>query len=659
MLDSGNFVLYDSNHEIIWQSFEHPTDTLLPGQRLLAGQELFSSISETNHSTGKFRLKMQHDGHLVQYPVRTPDTAEYSYWASGTMGSGDNVSLNLNDDGHLYLLNATGFNIRNLTDGGYPTQETIYRMKIDVDGIFRLYSHRLDHSGSWSIIWSSSNDRCNSKGLCGLNSYCVLMDQEAVCRCLSGFDFVDTSQQNSDCERNFTTESCKNKNGSTKYDIKVLENVTWHDDDSYSIISLTTEENCKEACLGDCNCEAALFKDRECRKQKLPLRYGRRSQSDSTTTFVKVGESATTTRPTTGSPHKESKKVLRMDILIISVSLVTLSFLVFAISGALIYRNHVWAYKKISEKGNVELSEDVGPRAFTYAELEQVTNGFKEEVGRGSFGTVYKGTLSENQKVVAVKRLDKVSAKGEREFQTEMRVIGKTHHRNLVRLLGYCHDGPKRLLVYEYMHNGSLADILFTPENQPSWDERIGIALDIARGILYLHEECETQIIHCDIKPQNILMDEHRHAKIADFGLAKLLKPDQTNTFTGIRGTRGYVAPEWHRNLPVTVKADVYSFGIVLLEIICCRRSVEWSLPEDEAVLEQWVDYCFQARELGKLVGGEEVDKRKLERMVKVGLWCILDEPSLRPSMKKVLLMLEGTVDIPVPPSLTSFLSAI
>ncbi|KAE8714922.1 hypothetical protein F3Y22_tig00110187pilonHSYRG00266 [Hibiscus syriacus] len=155
-------------------------------------------------------------------------------------------------------------------------------------------------------------------------------------------------------------------------------------------------------------------------------------------------------------------------------------------------------------------------------------------------------------------------------------------------------------------------------------------------------------------------MDEQGRAKISDFGLAKLLNPDQTKTLTDIRGTRGYVAPEWHRKLPVTVKADVYSFGVVLLEIICCRRGVNWDLVEEEAVLEEWVYRCFQTGELRKLlVGDEVVEEKQLERMVRVGLWCVLDEPTLRPSMKKVLLMLEGTVDIPVPPSPTSFLAAI
>lgn len=159
-------------------------------------------------------------------------------------------------------------------------------------------------------------------------------------------------------------------------------------------------------------------------------------------------------------------------------------------------------------------------------------------------------------------------AEGEVEFRNEMRSIGRIHHRNLVRMVGYCNDGSNRLLVYEYMSNGTLSKYLFESQIAPNWVERVKIALNIAQGILYLHEECESQIIHCDINPNNILMDEFGCAKIADFGLAKLLMPDHSRTLTGVRGTRGYVAPEWHKNLPITVKVDVYSFGIVLLVII-------------------------------------------------------------------------------------------
>lgn len=333
-----------------------------------------------------------------------------------------------------------------------------------------------------------------------------------------------------------------------------------------------------------------------------------------------------------------------------------------AISAVFGYRNRIWDYKNsISKERKLGFIDNVAPRAFSYAELQIASNDFKEELGRGSFGTVYKGVLvQDNHREVAIKKLEKVLAEGEIEFQNEIKVIGKTYHRNLVRIIGYCLEGRNRLLVYEYMSNGSLANLLYIPENKPSWEERIGIAMDVARGILYLHEECETTIIHCDIKPQNILMDEQWRAKISDFGIAKLLNHEQTRTYTGLRGTKGYLAPEWYRRQPVTVKADVYSFGIVLLEIVCCRKSLNLSLDESEAIIEEWAYACFEAGELQKLVGDEEVDKRQLERMIKTSIWCIQDEPTLRPSMKKVQLMLEGTVDIPKPPSpKTSVLSSM
>ncbi|KAL7208754.1 hypothetical protein ACSBR1_030481 [Camellia fascicularis] len=668
MLDSGNFVLYDSNHKIIWQSFDSATDTLLPGQILLSVPDLISSVSETDHSTGNYRFGLLPDGNLVSLP-QSGIALQYVYWQSGTTGSGDNCTLNLDVDGHLYILNATANNIHNVTDAEPPTKEAkIYMVRLDVDGIFRAYSHTLDSNGKWSIWWNSTSNKCDPLGQCGFNGFCVLQDTNADCKCIPGFTFVNPGNRAAGCVRNFTIESCNKTgsfgNGNTRNIIRALENTVW-DENSYSVLQLSSRQECEDVCLQDCNCEVALYKDGQCKKQRLPLRYGRRNLDDTNVALIKVGTSdEPITKAIPGAqdnPPMKAKKKLHVDILIIGISLSALGLMVLAISGVLVYKNHVFlAYKKIvDEKWNLELGKEVALRTFTLAELEQVTNGFKEELGRGPFGTVFKGIISYNSKDVAVKRLDKVSTEGEREFQTEIKVIGRTHHRNLVHLIGYCLEGPHRLLVYEYMRNGSLADFIFTPENRSSWDERIGIALDVARGILYLHEECETQIIHCDIKPQNILMDEHRRAKISDFGLAKLLKPDQTNTFTAIRGTRGYVAPEWHRKLPVTVKVDVYSFGVMLLEIICCRKCLDLSLSEEEIILQEWVYDCFEANELGKLVGDEEVDKRKLERMVKVGLWCIQDEPSLRPLMKKVMLMLEGTVDIPVPPNPTSFLSAI
>jgi serine/threonine protein kinase len=171
---------------------------------------------------------------------------------------------------------------------------------------------------------------------------------------------------------------------------------------------------------------------------------------------------------------------------------------------------------------------------------------------------------------------------------------------------------------------------------------------------LYLHEECSTQIIHCDIKPQNILIDDYYNARISDFGLAKLLAINQSQTKTAIRGTKGYVAPEWFRNTPVTVKVDVYSFGVLLLEIICCRRSVDLEISGTGAILTDWAYDCYRHGTLDALIEddmGAMNDVSTLERAMKVAIWCIQEVPSLRPTMRKVTQMLEGVVEVPAPPN--------
>ncbi|KAL5560335.1 hypothetical protein UlMin_036546 [Ulmus minor] len=655
MLDSGNFVLYNSNLTVIWQSFDFPTDTLLSGQRFVARKVLVSSVSETNHSSGRFQLVMQRDGNPVQYPTNSPNIPYYAYWSSGTYKIGDNVGLNLDPNGHLFLLNSTGFNVKDLVAGqSLFGDEVFYRLTVDVDGILRLYSHSLVHNASWLALWTPTDNRCAPIGLCGLNSYCVLIDQEPHCSCPPGFDFIDQRQKNLGCNRNTSIDSCTTQIGNTPSFVE-MDGVRWANN-SYSVVNVMNETACKEECLRDCNCEVALFKSQECIKQMLPLQFAKNLRRGMVKTIIKVhnGGSEATTAST------ERNRQVRKGIFISSIGVSAFGIVGLVISGVVIYRYRRREYKRISNMSLDRFVEDVTLRPYSYVELEKATNGFTDQVGKGAFGTVFKGIISNSGKVVAIKRLENIFADGEKEFKREIRAIGKTHHRNLVKLLGYCHEQASRLLVYEYMTNGSLADYLFKSESRPNWEERIGIAVNVAKGILYLHEECDTQIIHCDIKPENILMDEQKCAKIADFGLAKLLMPNQTGTFTGFRGTRGYVAPEWHRNMPITVKADVYSFGIMLFEIIFCRRSVNMDVPEEKVVLVNWVYDCFLDGELDKLVEDEaEVEKNELQRTIKIGLWCVQDEPSLRPSMKKVVLMLEGTIEVPSPPSPTSSTSIV
>ncbi|KAG6673964.1 hypothetical protein I3842_15G018200 [Carya illinoinensis] len=606
MLNTGNFVLYDSSSTIIWRTFDTPTDTILPGQPLLMGNELISSISETNHSSGKFQLVMQGDGNLVQYPSNTPPKPDNAYWYSRTDNAGNNVSLNLDPNGQLFLLNSTGFNIMNLTSQRNPSHNfSLYHLTLDFDGILRLYSRSLNQNDDdWSIEWSPTSNNCDPIGLCGINAYCTLQEKKAVCTCPPGFDFLDQGQHNLGCKRISSTVGCTSKNGETFDTLQELESVEW-EDNPYSNLSFSKTE-CRDDYLKDCNCVAALFKDQTCRKQILPLTFRGERQDNSGITIIKVSfGSSNTTQVSRGR-----KKQQGMGVLISGFALFGLALIMLAFSAFLILKYHLWSYKMVPYEVNEGLVAD------------------------GSFGTIFKGALSNGQRKIAVKKLEKVVAKGDVEFKNEMRSVGRTNHRNLVRLLGYCHDGFNRLLVYEYMSNGTLSDYLFKSKIKPNWEERIKISLNIARGILYLHEECETHIIHCDLNPNNILMDEHGY---------------HSKTLTGIRGTRGYVAPEWHKNLPITVKADVYSFGVVFLVIICSHKNIDINAPEEEAILVNWVYDCFKANEVSKLVP-KEVDQQSLERMIRIGLWCIEEDPATRPSIKMVVQMLEGTVEIPEPP---------
>lgn len=671
MLDSGNLVLFDNGSRIIWQSFDHPTDTLLGGQSLPAGGQLSSNLSDTNCSTGRFNLKMQHDGNLVLYPAYTTEVGWNAYWASGTVGSGTDINhLYLNKTGVLQIRDSNDSEIKTLAyydDTGNPNQ-TIYRATLDFDGVFRLHAHHVNNGTDETIQKWPENSTCEVKGFCGFNSYCTINDNQQVCNCLEGYKFINGNEKTLGCERNYSKAECRGeRDGVAFYNMVPMNNIVWEDYPYFEARGMSSEDECSFACLADCNCWAALYDGGSCEKQGLPLRYVKRTRGDdsSTTAFLKVGnnsigkgkgnenENENDKRPFPPQPPlKTTSNKAVVHIIVVTSVFTMLLCSAIAISSHYMYKIRVLRYKRLTDTGNLGLSEEVVLRRFSYSELKSATHHFRQELGKGSFGAVYKGALNKGRRLIAVKRLEKLVEEGEREFQAEVRAIGKTHHRNLVRLLGFCAEGSKRLLVYEYMSNGSLGKLLFGDQRRPDWDERVRIALDIARGILYLHEECEAPIIHCDIKPQNILMDEFWTAKISDFGLAKLLMPDQTRTFTVVRGTRGYMAPEWNKNTPISVKADVYSYGIMLLEILCCRRNLQVnnvSEPE-EVLLSGWAYRCFVAGELSKLVPGEVIDRNVLENMVKVAFWCIQDEPFLRPTMKSVVLMLEGITDIAIPP---------
>ncbi|XP_071696581.1 G-type lectin S-receptor-like serine/threonine-protein kinase At1g34300 isoform X2 [Rutidosis leptorrhynchoides] len=295
------------------------------------------------------------------------------------------------------------------------------------------------------------------------------------------------------------------------------------------------------------------------------------------------------------------------------------------------------------------------PIRFTSQQLRIATENFSILLGRGGFGTVYKGIFS-NGTTVAVKVLNGSSDKRiEEQFMAEVSTMGRTHHFNLVRLYGFCFESSLRALVYEFMINGSLDNHLFKANK----DAMIGfqklkeIAVGTARGIAYLHEECPQRIVHYDIKPGNILLDSNFCAKVADFGLAKLFNRDNTHiTMTGGRGTPGYAAPELWMPLPVSHKCDVYSFGMLLFEIVGRRRNMDVTLGDSQKWFPIWVWDRYEKKQMKVLMivcGVEEKDEEDAERMVKLALCCVQYRPESRPVMSIVVKMLEGALEVPEP----------
>jgi len=288
--------------------------------------------------------------------------------------------------------------------------------------------------------------------------------------------------------------------------------------------------------------------------------------------------------------------------------------------------------------------------------LTEATGKFHEDnlLGEGGFGPVYKGITSDGTEI-AVKKLSLRSSQGTSEFMNEVKLVAKIQHRNLVQLLGCCVDGPERLLVYEYLPNKSLDNLLFNPERRKvlDWQKRYNIIIGVARGLLYLHVDSQLRIIHRDVKVNNILLDDKLNPKIADFGLARLFPDDETHVHTRVAGTYGYMAPEYAMLGQLSVKADVYSFGVVLLEIVSGRRNTDIRLPQEQQNLLEWGWRLCNGGNLLNMIDPTIVGccpQEQALRCIQVGLLCVQAEVVNRPAMSDVVLMLSAnSMGIPNP----------
>ncbi|GFP90788.1 probable receptor-like protein kinase at5g15080 [Phtheirospermum japonicum] len=302
-------------------------------------------------------------------------------------------------------------------------------------------------------------------------------------------------------------------------------------------------------------------------------------------------------------------------------------------------------------------------KVFTLSELKQATRNFSTsaKLGEGGFGCVFKGFINGSddpaKKIdVAIKQLGKRGEQGHKQWMTEVNVLGSVNHPNLVKLIGYCAEdderGIQRLLVYECMPNGSVADHLSSkPAVSLSWATRLRIALDAARGLAYLHEEIDSQIIFRDFKSSNILLDEQWNAKLSDFGLARLGPSEGlTHVSTEVAGTMGYAAPEYIRTGHLTSKSDVYSYGIFLYELITGRRPLERNRPRNEQKLLEWIKPCLSDHKKfaqildPRLTEGKQILRSALKLSI-VANRCLARQPKTRPRMSQVQVMVNEVIE--------------
>ncbi|KAK7272328.1 hypothetical protein RJT34_28847 [Clitoria ternatea] len=650
LLDSGNLILTNNNNASatdsapLWQSFDHPTDTWLPGGKIKLDnktkkpQYLTSWKNNEDPATGLFSLELDPKG-TNSYLILWNKSEQY--WTSGPW-NGQIFSL-VPEMRANYIYNFTFVSNENESYFTYSMYNSsiISRFVMDVSGQIKQLSW-LEPTQQWNLFWSQPRKQCEVYAFCGSFGSCT-ENSMPYCSCVSGFEPKSLSDWNLEdhsggCQRK-TKLQCENSNPSNGDKDRFLAIPNMALPKHAQSVGSGIAGECESTCLNNCSCTAYAYDSNGCSiwiGDLLNLQQLSSDDSSGETLYLKLAASEF------HDDKNNNGTIIGVVVGVVVAIVVLLAILLFVMIRR--RKRMVGAGKPI--EGSLV--------AFGYRDLQNATKNFSEKLGGGGFGSVFKGTLGDSS-VVAVKKLESIS-QGEKQFRTEVSTIGTVQHVNLVRLRGFCSEGAKKLLVYDYMPNGSLEFHLFQNKNSKvlDWKMRYQIALGTARGLSYLHEKCRDCIIHCDVKPENILLDADFCPKVADFGLAKLVGRDFSRVLTTMRGTRGYLAPEWISGVAVTAKADVYSYGMMLFEFVSGRRNSEPS--EDGKVT------FFPTLAANIVVQGGSVlslldpslegnaDIEEVARIIKVASWCVQDNESHRPTMGQVVQILEGILEVNLPP---------
>ncbi|CAL5054021.1 unnamed protein product [Urochloa decumbens] len=641
---SGSFVLQLPDGRHVWQSLEHPTDTILPNFKMWTNYKAHAAVrvvawkGPEDPSSGVFALSGDPDSWGLQIIIWQGRTRS---WRSGVWndagGSGITrfIYSNIVDDGEvIYAMYGTA--------GGSTSN-----WKLDHTGnvSFRVWNNR---SSSWSVLFERPGSGCLHYGACGPFGYCDITggrDQE--CKCLDGFEPADGFALNFSrgCRRIEAMDCGGGSHFMTLPGMKVP--------DEFLYIRNRSFEECVAECERSCSCTAYAYAN----LSNIPTMM---SASDTSRCLVWMGDLLDSEKAgdigenlylrLAGSPVNKKKKIgMAIKILLpVMAGLLTLTSFICLVAvcksrGAGRIKEALKAPLAFWDQ-NLELS------CISFEDITAATNSFHETnmLGRGGFGKVYKGTL-EDGKEVAVKRLSKGSDQGIEQLRNEVILIASLQHKNLVRLLGCCIHEDEKLLIYEYLPNKSLDKFLFDSAMKSilDWPKRFEIIKGVARGILYLHQDSRMMIIHRDLKASNILLDAEMNPKISDFGIARIFgSSEQQASTTRVVGTYGYMSPEYTMEGIFSVKSDTYSFGILLLEIVSgLKISAPRHLLMDYPSLTAYAWNLWKDGTARDFVDTSVLDSCSLDealQCIHIGLLCVQDSPSDRPLMSLVVSMLNN-----------------
>lgn len=671
LLNTGNLVLKNSSGNIVWQSFDSPTDTLLPTQRILATTKLVSTtgLQVPGHYSFRFSdqsiLSLIYDDTNVS-GVYWPDP-DYQYYENNRNLYNSTRIGSLDDYGEFFSSDLAKHQARVASDRSLGIKR---RLTLDYDGNLRLYS--LNNSdGTWTISWIAQPQTCMTHGLCGPYGICHYSPTPR-CSCPPGYKMRNPGNWTQGCKP-IVEIACDGKQNVT---FLQLRNTDFWGSDQQRIEKVPWEV-CWNTCISDCTCKGFQYQEGNgtCYPKSF-LFNGRTFPTPFVRTmYIKLPSSLDVSKKPIpqSSIHDYTPSGLDCDRVntitteavrnmnkidgeepkwfyfygFIGVFFIVEVFF-FAFAWFLVLRkemrsSEVWA----AEEGYRVMTSHF--RMYSYRELVKATERFKHELGWGGSGVVYKGILDDDRAVV-IKKLENVTQNRE-EFQDELHVISRINHMNLVRIYGFCSERFHRLLVLEYVENGSLANVLFNSKILLDWKQRFNIALGVAKGLAYLHHECLEWVIHCNLNPENILLDENLEPKIADFGLAKLLsRSGSKQNVSRARGTIGYIAPEWISGLPITAKVDVYSYGVVLLELVSGRRVFDLIVGEDKTKVHEMLKkfikmICYRLDNEKSLWLAEFVDFRvgdefnylQAKTLVKLAVSCLEEDRKKRPTMESIV----------------------